>query len=351
MPAEDNILELFRALEEDAKEAITAAGSTAALDVLEQELFGRKSGTFTLAMKRVASVPASERRAAGGAGNRTKAVLTSILRERRRTVDRGQSERPFNPTLPGTAPSVGHLHPLTQTIERVTDIFRGLNFEVVEGPELEIAKYNFDRLNIPRHHPARDAWDTFFVKTTGVADRDDPRQLVLRTHTSSVQARAMETRRPPVRLIAPGRCFRHEATDASHESTFHQCEGLVIDRGINVRHLKWTLTTFVEQFFERKLKTRFRTAYYPFVEPGIDMDVSCLICGGSGCSVCKQTGWVELIPSGMVHPAVLKQMRVDPAHYSGFAFGAGIDRLMMLYYGVPNVRLSYTGDLRFIEQF
>src|SRR3989338_4906459 len=231
--------------------------------------------------------------------------------------------------------------------EKIEDIFIKMGYEILSGPEMETQEYNFDLLNVPENHPSRDIQDTFY------ADKKDKRgrPYVLRTHTSPVQIRAMEPRRPPVRLIAPGRVFRNERTDAGHETTFYQCEGLVIDKNIRVTDLIGTLELFIKRLYGSDAKIRVRPHFYPFTEPSMDIDMSCLLCRGKGCSFCKQSGWIETLGSGMVHPNVLANMGVDHVKWSGFAFGLGIDRLMMLYYGVDDIRLSYGGDLRFLEQF
>lgn len=275
----------------------------------------------------------------------------------------------FDETIAGEKIENGHLHPITQFIRKVSEVFTAMGFEICDGPEVELQKYNFDLLNIPRDHPARDLQDTFYLKVS-----EDPRlvppllrgrnrggnvqletidenNLVLRTHTSPVQLRAMLERQPPVRLIAPGRVYRYEATDASHEAMFYQCEGLVIDQGIKITDLIGALDTTLKALFGAKTKIRVRPHYFPYTEPSLEVDMSCLICGQKGCSVCKKTGWLEMLGSGMVHPNVLKNMGVPYPKYTGFAFGWGLDRMMMLYYGVNDIRLSYSGDLRFLRQF
>ena len=287
-------------------------------------------------------------------------------------------------TLPGKKVTVGHLHPLTLMMRRIVDFFSMLGFEVVEGPEVETEEYNFDKLNMPDDHPARDMLDTYWLhgsqqisnlksqisnksktlnsksealnKSQITNHKQSPNSksqisnLLLRTHTSPVQLRAMEERQPQVRLIVPGRVFRREATDASHETTFYQCEGLAIDKGIRVTDLIGVLEMLLQSIFG-SIKIRVRPSFFPFVEPGLEIDMNCILCQGKGCSVCGQDGWMEMLGAGMVHPQVLKNMKIDPKVYTGFAFGMGIDRLMMLYYGVNDIRLSYSGDLRFVKQF
>lgn len=240
--------------------------------------------------------------------------------------------------------SSGHIHPISQMITEINRIFSEMGFEVADGPELETEFYNFDALNIPADHPARDMWDTFWVK---------PRSLgkLMRTHTSPVQVRYMEKHKPPFAIIVPGKVFRYEATDATHEAQFHQVEGLMVGKDISLANLKWVLAEFFEKFFGKKIDIRFRPSFFPFVEPGVEIDMSCFKCAGSGCNICKQTGWIEIMGAGMVHPKVLESAGVDSREFSGFAFGVGIDRLAMLKYGVDDVRLFYSGDLRLVNQF
>ena len=235
----------------------------------------------------------------------------------------------------------GHIHPLNQVIRDAVDIFTELGFEVAGGPEAETEYYNFDALNVPKDHPARDMWDTFWLK--------DGR--LLRTHTSPVQVRFMENRKPPLAVIAPGRTYRYEATDATHESQFSQLEGLMLGKQVTVATMKWTLEQFFEKLFKRKLEIRLRPSYFPFVEPGFEIDVQCFKCGGSGCSLCKQIGWIEIMGAGMVHPKVLEGVNIDPNEWQGFAFGVGMERIAMLKYGIDDIRLFDSGDVRFINQF
>lgn len=238
----------------------------------------------------------------------------------------------------------GHIHPLSQMLEEITAIFFDMGFTVAEGPEVESEHYNFDTLNIPEHHPARDMWDTFWLKPQNAGK-------LLRTHTSPVQVRFMEANTPPLAIIAPGKVYRHEATDATHEAQFYQLEGLMIGEDISLAHMKGVLEHFFEKFFGSKVVLRLRPSYFPFVEPGVEVDMSCFKCTGKGCSVCKQTGWIEIMGAGMVHPKVLEAAGVDSSKFQGFAFGAGIDRFAMLKYGIDDVRLLYSGDLRFVTQF
>lgn len=239
-----------------------------------------------------------------------------------------------------------HIHPLSLILQDINRIFTEMGFTVAGGPEIETEHYNFDTLNISEHHPARDMWDTFWLKPL------DARKL-LRTHTSPVQVRFMEQNKPPIKIIAPGKVFRHEATDATHEAQFYQLEGLVVGENISLANLKWTLEEFFEKLFRKKTSVRLRPSYFPFVEPGVEIDMTCFKCGGqnSSCNVCKGTGFIEIMGAGLVHPKVLESAGIDSKKYSGFAFGCGVDRLVMLKYGVDDVRLLYQGDLRLINQF
>ncbi|HEX7071978.1 MAG TPA: phenylalanine--tRNA ligase subunit alpha, partial [Rhodothermales bacterium] len=247
-------------------------------------------------------------------------------------------------TLPGRTPAIGTLHPVTQMIREVTNIFAHMGFQTVEGPEVEDAYYAFDALNIPKEHPARDVWDTIFIRSAN-------REIVLRPHTSPMQIRTMERTRPPVRVVVPGRCYRYEALDATHEWHFHQVEGLAVDEHITMADLKGVLAEFARQIFGQERKVRFRCDYFPFVEPGVDFAIDCMFCKGAGCRTCKGTGWIEILGAGMVHPNVLSNVGYDPEQYTGFAFGMGVERLVLLKYGVEDIRNFYQGDIRFLSQF
>jgi len=236
----------------------------------------------------------------------------------------------------------GHFHPITHITREIVGIFSKLGFQVVEGPEVETEYYNFDALNIPKNHPARDLWDTFWLKDEG---------KLLRTHTSPVQIRYMEKNKPPISIIAPGKVFRYEATDATHEAQFYQVEGLLVGENVSLANLKGVLTHLFENLFKKNIEVRFRPSYFPFVEPGVEIDMSCFNCEGDGCNICKQTGWIEIMGAGMVHPKVLSNVGIDSRKYQGFAFGGGIDRLAMLKYGIDDVRVLYAGDLRLVDQF
>lgn len=250
-----------------------------------------------------------------------------------------------------TSDKKGSLHPLTIIMRDCAAIFRSMGFTVALGPEMETEHYNFDALNIPASHPARDLWDTFWVR--GSKDQKDTKDFthLLRTHTSPVQVRFMETHDPPLRIIAPGKVFRYEATDATHEAQFYQLEGLMIGKDVSLADLTGILESFFERFFGTKMTIRLRPSFFPFVEPGVEIDMSCFRCEGKGCGICKQTGWIEIMGAGMVHPKVLEAGGINPKHWQGFAFGVGVDRLAMLKYGIDDVRLFYTGDLRLVNQF
>ena len=257
-------------------------------------------------------------------------------------------EESIDVSLPGRKHAIGKLHPTTQTIREISSIFVNLGYQIVDGPEVESDYYNFEALNIPPDHPARDQWDTLWLDYNNA---DGIRPLLLRTHTSPMQIRTMEQQEPPIRVIVPGRCYRHEATDATHESMFFQIEGLTVDKGITFADLKGTLYTFARKLFGEERKIRFRCDFFPFVEPGVDMSIDCFSCDGTGCRVCSNSGWIEIMGAGMVHPNVLERGGYDPEIYTGFAFGMGPERISMLKHGIDDIRHFYNNDLRFLEQF
>lgn len=336
--------EQLEKLRKKALDELNKAKDSKFLRDLEIKYLGRK-GELTKILRQIKDVAEKERPVMGKLANEVKKDLIIAINETKKTLEKSSEEKDkqagIDITWPGEKIKLGHLHPLTQFQQKVEDIFISMGFEIVEGPEVETEKYNFDLLNFPKDHPARDAWDTFYLE----------KGLVLRTHTSSMQLRAMETRKPPVRLIIPGRVYRHEATDASHEAMFYHYEGLVIDRCISVANLLGTLKSFFQAIFGPQVKIYPSGSFFPFTEPSLEISMSCLLCQGKGCPVCKQSGWLEMLGAGMVHPKVLENMKIDPEIYSGFAFGGGLDRLMMLYYGINDIRLLYKGDLRFLEQF
>ncbi|CAA9548930.1 MAG: Phenylalanyl-tRNA synthetase alpha chain [uncultured Thermomicrobiales bacterium] len=325
----------------------TAADLATARD-WERRFLGAK-GELTAFLRGLGALPAEERPAAGRAANTLKQELSAAYAARETALaaadlDRRLAEDAVDVTLPGRQPAVGSTHPVTQMIAELSDIFALMGFQTVFGPEVETAHYNFDLLNIPSDHPARDVWDTFVLDT-------DEAEIVLRTHTSPMQARTMEQRQPPVRVVVPGRCYRYEAQDASHEWMFHQLEGLAVDERITMADLKGVLRELARQLFGPERRVRFRCDFFPFVEPGVDFAVDCAICGGKGCRVCKQTGWLEMGGAGMVHPKVLQGVGYDPERYTGFAFGLGVERMLMMRDGVGDVRAFAGNDLRFLRQF
>ncbi len=256
----------------------------------------------------------------------------------------------FDVTAPGKKITLGRLHPLTLVKMKAEEIFQSMGFSVIEGPEVENEWYNFDALNIPKNHPARDMWDTFWIKQTGKEEKNEKR-LLLRTHTSPVQIRYMEKNNPPLRIIVPGRVFRHEATDASHEINFYHLEGLMLDKNVSAANFKAIIEEFFRRFFNKPAKIRIRPSYFPFTEPSFEIDLLCINCLGKGCSACQKTGWMEIMGAGMVHPLVIKNSGLNPKFWQGFAFGIGLDRLGMMKYKINDVRLFYSGDLRFLKQF
>lgn len=335
----DALKQMLAGVEAEAEKAVAGATTADALRSAESRL---TKGPIADALKQIRSVPPEQRAAAGQAINQAKesvrqrfAAALATLRQADVAGER-KAAAAFDPTLPPPAKLRGSLHPVTAVQREVEAVFRGMGFAVVTGPEMESDYFNFEALNIPQMHPARDAQDTFWL-TNG---------WLLRTHTSPCQVRAMHRYGPPLRVIAPGRCFRYEAIDASHENTFFQLEGLLIDRGISVAHLIAFMKLLLNQVFQREVKIRLRPGFFPFVEPGFECDMSCMICGGSGCATCKRSGWVEILPCGMVHPNVLKHGHIDPHEFTGFAFGLGLTRLAMMKFGIPDIRTLNAGDIR-----
>jgi len=312
---------------------------------------GRKSH-LTNILRSLAALSLEEKKAVGARANEVKSFLEDGLRQKGQAlrelglVTSTEGEH-IDVTLPGRHFPIGRLHPITQTLNEICAIFGSMGFQVVEGPEVERDYYNFEALNIPEEHPARDTMSTSWVDF----QTENGRPMLLRTHTTSVSARTIETRQPPIRVVAPGKVYRYEASDATHVPMFHQIDGLVVDRGIAMADLKGTLYEFSRRFFGEDRKVRFRCDYFPFVEPGVEMAIECLVCGGKGCRLCSNTGWIEILGAGMTHPQVLQRGGIDPDIYTSFAFGMGIDRLPMLRYGIDDVRLFYGSDLRFLRQF
>ena len=324
---------------------IAAARNAAELEAVRVEALGRK-GALAVAGKDMGKLPPEERKQAGMLLNAAKQKLESAFEARHREFAdadlRTRLEAEWlDLTLPPPPPRRGHLHPITRIQRELEDLFASLGFAVLDGPEVETEYHNFDALNIPRDHPARDMQDTFWLDGGNL----------LRTHTSPVQVRGMERLGPPLRMIAPGRTFRNESVDASHEHTFYQLEGMMVDRNVSVAHLLYFMKTLLGAIFGRDVTVRLRPGYFPFVEPGFELDVQCLICGGPGCAVCKQSGWVELLPCGLVNPNVLRLSGIDPEQWNGFAFGLGLTRLAMMRYAIDDIRHLNGGDLRFLRQF
>lgn len=335
-----------------ALDFIRGAGDPGSLEALRLRLLGRK-GRIAELLRELKDLPVEDRRILGGPANTLRRSIEEALSVRREELGKSARERELerstlDPTLPGERPARGHLHPLTQVLGEMTSLLGRLGFSWAEGPLIEDERHNFEALNIPRDHPARDMQDTFYLRCpSGSPDG----AALLRTHTSPVQIRRMESRRPPLRVMAPGRVFRHEATDASHSAVFHQVEGLHVDRQVSMADLKWTLETFLQGLFGSDTRTRLRPSYFPFTEPSAEADVQCLFCGGDGCAVCKRSGWIEILGAGLVHPNVLRAVDYDAEIWSGFAFGIGVERVAMLRLGIDDIRTFYQNDLRFLEQF
>jgi phenylalanyl-tRNA synthetase alpha chain len=338
------VKEELERLQKEILASLSQVSTEKELSEIRVRVLGRK-GSLTQLLKRLGTLPEIERREIGKRANQVKEDLEKRIeetllqiqeRERREALGREK----IDVTLPGRRIPVGKRHPLTQTLDEIIDIFSRLGFEVVEGPEVELDYYNFEALNIPQGHPAREMQATFFIS-------DD---VVLRTHTSPVQVRTMEKKQPPVRVICPGAVYRCDS-DPTHSPMFHQVEGLLVDRGITFADLKGVLTVFVHQMFSKETRLRFRPSFFPFTEPSAEIDIECFICGGKGCGVCSHTGWLEILGSGMVDPAVYKFVNYDPEEVTGFAFGMGIERIAMLKFGINDIRLFFTNDLRFLKQF
>jgi len=344
-------------IDEIKRSAVAALNSLQTLDAVDQwriAYLGRR-GTLTHVLRGLSSLDVEERRVIGALANETKSVLEERLEDRIRQINdavliRSASRDRLDVTLPGRPVSAGRLHPTTQIVREICDAFVAMGFGVVEGPEVEWDHYNFEMLNIPKGHPARDMWNTLWV------DYDDPEgesTMLLRTHTSPMQARVMEGRQPPIRVVVPGKCYRYEATDATHEWHFYQVEGLAVGENITFSDLKGTLFEFARKMFGEDRQIRFRCDYFPFVEPGVDMSIDCFACSGDGenCRICRDSGWIEIMGAGMIHPKVLEGVGYDAEQYTGFAFGMGPERIAMLKYGIDDIRHFYTNDLRFLRQF
>ena len=332
----------LRALQQEALDALEQATDSASLEDFRISYLGRKGGRLTAILRQLGSAAPEERPRLGQLANEIKADLERRFDERRQALGIGTSSsgQHIDLSLPGRYLPFGSLHPITQVMEEICSIFESLGFAVAEGPDVEADYYNFEALNIPQHHPARDMHDTFYVTDS----------ILLRTHTSPMQARIMEKQDPPLRYISPGKVYRCDS-DITHTPMFHQVEGFLVDRDVSFADLKGVLTSFSQRMFHSDLALRFRPSFFPFTEPSAEVDIACVICGGQGCRVCKQTGWLEILGSGLIDPAVLTQVGYDPDIFSGFAFGMGVERIAMLKYGIDDIRLYYENDLRFLSQF
>lgn len=318
------------------------------LDQLEEfrvKVLGKK-GELTQVLRGMGSLLSEERPAMGQLANEIRDSLEEELAKKTnklkdKALEKRLNEEAIDVTIPGKTPSLGKLHPITKVLNELKEIFLGMGFDVAEGPEVEWDSYNFEALNIPKNHPARDVQDTFYINEN----------ILLRTHTSPVQIRTMLKQKPPIKIICPGRVYRSDAVDATHSPIFHQIEGLVVDKNITMGDLKGVLDVFAKQMFGPDTKTKFRPHHFQFTEPSAEVDVSCAICHGEGCRVCSHTGWIEVLGAGMVHPKVLQNCNIDPEVYSGFAFGMGLDRITNLKYGIDDIRLLFENDIRFLKQF
>lgn len=331
-------------IEEEALAKIKAASSLSRLEELRIIYLGRK-GTLTLVLKEIGKLPAEEKPRWGKEINSLKQKLLTSLREQSAELTRKEEtlkleKERLDTTLPGVPINLGRLHPITQILNEIVETFLELGFQIAEGPDIENEYYNFEALNFPKDHPSRDMQDTLFAEN----------DLILRTHTSPVQIRVMEKYKPPLRIIAPGKVYRCDA-DISHSPMFHQVEGFMVDYHINFSHLKGILRAFLNRIFGKDTKVRFRPSFFPFTEPSAEVDISCFICAGKGCRVCSESGWVEILGAGMIHPNVFKTVSYPPLKFRGFAFGMGIERIAMLRYGISDIRLFFENDIRFLRQF
>lgn len=345
------MMDLKAKIESLKEEALAKVAASENLDVLNQVrvAYLGKKGPLTEVLRGMKDLSAEERPKVGALANVVRDEITTMLEEKKATlemkkINEALANEAIDVTLPGSYVSVGQPHVLTQIIEEIEDLFIGMGYEVIEGPEVEEDRYNFEMMNLPKDHPARDMQDTFYITE----------EILLRTHTSPVQARTMEKHdftKGPLKMISPGRVYRRDSDDATHSHQFHQIEGLVIDKNITMGDLKGTLEVFAKQLFGADREIRLRPSYFPFTEPSVEVDVSCFKCGGAGCNVCKHTGWIEILGAGVVHPNVLEMAGIDSSVYGGFAFGMGPDRVAMLKYGIDDIRHFYQNDVRFLNQF
>lgn len=332
-------------IQEEAKKALEAAKSASVLEEARVRFLGKK-GELTAVLRGMGKLSQEERPVIGQIANEVRSHIEEMIESKKAAVlaeERKEKmrEEALDVTMAGKKPELGKRHPLTSVLDEVKEIFLGMGFSIAEGPEVELDYYNFEALNIPKDHPARDTQDSFYISDS----------VVLRSQTSPVQVRVMEQQKPPIRIIAPGRVYRSDAVDATHSPVFHQIEGLVVDKGITMADLKGTLETFLKTLYGKEAKIRLRPHHFPFTEPSAEVDVSCFVCGGEGCRVCKGEGFIEILGAGMVHPKVLERCGIDPKVYSGFAFGLGLERIVMRRMNIDDLRLFYDNDLRFLKQF
>ena len=337
----------LKKIKELAVENLKGVNDLKALDDLRVKFLGKK-GELTQILKGMGALSKEERPAVGQLANEVREEIEVKLDEAKKGLLSKAMEiklkaETIDVTMPGKARPLGHRHPMNQVIDNIKNIFIGMGYEIAEGPEIELAYYNFEALNIPKDHPARDEQDTFYINGKG--------DFLLRTQTSPIQVRVMENKKPPIRIIAPGRVYRSDEVDATHSPIFHQLEGLVIDKGITMGDLKGALAVFAKELFGEDTQVRFRPHHFPFTEPSAEVDVSCFKCGGKGCRFCKGSGWIEILGCGMVHPHVLEVSGIDPEEYTGFAFGIGLERIALLKYEIDDMRLLYENDIRFLRQF
>ncbi|HZK22118.1 MAG TPA: phenylalanine--tRNA ligase subunit alpha [Oscillospiraceae bacterium] len=335
----------LKTIKSTARGEIDSALSRQELETLRVKFLGKK-GELTTILKQMGSLSPSERPVMGALANEVRGFIGNALEEKMTLLAKSEQieklkSEAIDVTIPGTRRKLGSRHPLTVVLDEVKDIFLGMGFQIATGPEVEWDYYNFEALNIPKDHPARDTQDTFYITE----------KILLRTQTSPVQIRVMENTKPPIRIIAPGRVYRADTVDATHSPVFHQVEGLVVDKGISMSVLKGSLMQFAKRLYGNDTKIRLRPHHFPFTEPSCEMDVSCFVCGGKGCSMCKNEGWIEILGAGMVHPKVLENGGIDPEIYSGYAFGVGLERLTLFKYSINDLRLFFENDLRFLSQF
>lgn len=343
------VREKLESMKSQVTEEIAKAVHLDDLEKIRIKYMGKK-GLLTEVLKGMGKLPPEERPVMGQMANQLRDYIEEILTKAREDISKREKEarlhrEKIDVTMPGKIRTIGKRHPLTSTLDQVKDIFLGMGFNIVDspedGPEVELDYYNFEALNIPKNHPSRDIQDSFYINE----------DIVLRSQTSPVQIRTMEKHKPPIRVIVPGRVYRSDEVDATHSPIFHQIEGLVVDKHVTMGDLKGVLGVFAREFFGPNTRTKFRPSYFPFTEPSAEVDVTCFVCGGKGCRVCGNTGWIEILGAGMVHPKVLAMAGIDPEVYSGFAFGMGLDRIAMLKHGIDDMRLLFENDMRFIEQF